>query len=99
MNFISLIIFISLITIIHSTYNPIPVGSVIISTKTTIFVMQPKEYGGTDQLDIIFTVTTGMTIVNTIYDPSARNLYIMFTKASTNNTLYLCQLASLEQYK
>jgi hypothetical protein len=59
--------------------------------------MQPKEYGGTDQLDIIFTVTTGMTIVNTIYDPSARNLYIMFTNASTNNTLYLCQLASLEQ--
>jgi hypothetical protein len=95
MNRISLVIFFSLLTRIHSAYNPIPFGSVVISTISNIFVMQPKEYGGTDDLDIIFTAPTGMTIINTIYDPSFRYLYIMFTN-TTNNTVYLCQLASLE---
>jgi len=70
-------------------------GSVIISTINKIFVMQPIEYGGTDELDIIFTATTNMTIVSTIFDPSARNLYIIFTN-TTNGTLCLCQLVSLE---
>jgi hypothetical protein len=96
MNRISILIFISLLIIVNSTYNPIPYGSVIISTINKIFVMQPIEYGGTDELDIIYTATTNMTIVNTIYDSSLRNLYILFTNG-TNASVYLCQLISLEQ--
>jgi hypothetical protein len=58
--------------------------------------MQPVEYGGTDALTIIFTGTPNMTIVSTIYDPSVRNLYLLFTTV-TNGTIYLCQLVSVEQ--
>jgi hypothetical protein len=96
MNCVSLFIFISLLTFTYGTYNPIPIGAVIISTTSQIIVMQPTEYGGTNELDTIFTATTGMTIVNTIYDPIPRNLYILFTN-TTNGTIYLCQLVSLEQ--
>jgi hypothetical protein len=57
--------------------------------------MQPLEYGGTDELDVIFTAPTNMTIVSSIYDPTARNLFIIFMN-TTNGTLNLCQLVSLE---
>lgn len=96
MNRISLFIFLSLLTFIHGKYNPIPVGSVIISTISKIFVMQPPAYGGTSELGIIYTANDSMTIVNTVYDPLLRNLYIMFTN-STNSSIYICQLISLEQ--
>ncbi|CAF4249593.1 unnamed protein product [Rotaria sordida] len=96
MNCLLLFIFISLLTITKGAYNPIPIGSVIISTINKIFVMQPNEYGGNDHLLTVFTATPNMTIVNTIYDPILRNLYILFTN-ETNGTIYLCQLIANEQ--
>ncbi|CAF1191401.1 unnamed protein product [Rotaria sordida] len=96
MNCLLLLVFISLLTIIKGAYNPIPIGSVIISTINKIFVMQPNEYGGNDRLLTIFTATTNMTIVNTIYDPTLRNLYILFTNEA-NGTIYLCQLIANEK--
>ncbi|CAF0951122.1 unnamed protein product [Adineta steineri] len=95
MNCLSLFIFISLLTLINSAYNPIPIGAVIISTVSQIFVMQPKEYGGDDSLNIIYTATNNMSIINSVYDPSLRNLYILFTIPTSSN-IYLCQLMSLE---
>ncbi|UJR15187.1 hypothetical protein I4U23_002148 [Adineta vaga] len=93
----SLFIFLTLFTCSHGAYNPIPIGSVIISTINKIIVMKPTEYGGTDKLNIIYTASTNMAIINTVYDPSLRNLYILFTNATNNNTVYVCQLLSLEQ--
>ncbi|CAF4260261.1 unnamed protein product [Rotaria sp. Silwood2] len=96
MNYLSLLIFVSLLTIIKSAYNPIPVGSIIISTINKIFVMQPTEYGGNDALTTIFTATTNMNIINSIYDPTPRNLYILFTN-QTNGSVYLCQLIARQK--
>ncbi|CAF3594308.1 unnamed protein product [Rotaria sp. Silwood1] len=94
MNYL-LLSFISLFTIINSSYNPIPTGAIIISTINKIYIMQPQEYNGNDQLTIIFTAPSNMNIINTIYDSVLRNLYILFTN-ETNGSIYLCQLMSLE---
>jgi len=95
MNCTLLFIIISLIPIINSSYNPISIGSVIVSTTRKISVLQPKEYGGTDKSKIIFTATKTMTIVNTIFNPTSRILYILFTN-TTNNIIYISQLISIE---
>ena len=39
---------------------------------------------------------TNMTIINTIFDPRLRDLYIIFTN-TTNNIVYICQLISVEK--
>lgn len=96
MNRISIIIFISLLTIIHSAYNPIPIGAVIVVTMNNVFVIQPKEYGGTDELITIFTAANGTVIVDSVYDPTSRDLYILYTNG-TSSALYLCHLAAIEQ--
>jgi hypothetical protein len=96
MNCFFLCIIISLIPIMHSFYNPVPIGSVIISTLRTISVIQPKEYGGTDKPSIIFTAIQNMTIVNTIFDSTSRDLYILFSNA-TDNIIYIRQLISVEK--
>jgi len=95
-NILLFIIIICLIPIINSSYNPIPIGSVIISTTRTVSILQPKEYGGTDKPTIIYTATKNMIIVNTIFDPRLRDLYILFTN-TTNNIIYICQLISIEK--
>jgi hypothetical protein len=87
MNSITVFIFISLLILINGSYNPIPIGSVVISTVSSIMVMQPAEYGGNDQLKVIFTALPGMTIVNTVYDPTARNLYLLFINATATNSV------------
>jgi hypothetical protein len=86
MNLLTLLIFISLLVIIKSIYNPIPIGAVIISTTNMIIVMQPKEYGGSDVLSTIYTAPSGITIIDTVYDPVARNLYLLFTNASSTTS-------------
>lgn len=90
------LIFISLISIIYCSYNPIPIGSVIISTTRAISVLQPKEYNGTDKPTIIFTAGKKMTIIHTIFDSKSRELYILFTN-TTDNIVYIAQLLSLEK--
>lgn len=91
-----ILIFISLIKLIHSAYNPVPVGAIIITTTANVIVMQPKEYGGTDALATIFTAPNGTVIVSSVYDPTPRNIYIVF--AYTNSTtLFLCQIVAVEQ--
>jgi hypothetical protein len=92
----SIILIIPFVSIINSSYNPIPIGSVIISTTRTISVLQPKEYGGTDKPTIIYTATKNMTIVNTIFDSRLRDLYIIFINSMTN-ILYISQLKSVEK--
>lgn len=89
-------IFLFLFTNIHAAYNPIPIGSVIISTKNRIVVMQPKEYGGTNDPKTIYSAPSNVTILYSIYDPSARDLYVIYTN-STTETVYLSQLALIEQ--
>ncbi|CAF0966647.1 unnamed protein product [Adineta steineri] len=96
MNPILLFVFVSSIPVINSSYNPIPVGSVIISTTRTITVMNPIELGGNDKVTLIFTAHKNMTIVSTIFDPAMRDLYILFTN-TTSETIYLCQLISVEK--
>jgi hypothetical protein len=96
MNCILLFIIISSIPVINSSYNPIPIGSVIVSTTHTISVLQPKEYGGTDKSTIIFTARKNMAIIYTIFEPRLRDLYILFTN-TTNNKVYICQLISVEK--
>jgi hypothetical protein len=92
----SAIIIVYCVLVTNSSYNPIPIGSVIISTTRTISVLQPREYGGADRLTIIFTANKTMIIVNTIFDPRSRELYIIFTNPMTN-ILYLSQLKSMEK--
>ena len=91
-----LLVFCSFLTNLECAYNPIPIGSVIISTVDKIIVLQPKEYGGNDARTTIFTASIDMTIVSTIYDPTERDLYILFINSSSS-PIYLCQLVSLEQ--
>jgi hypothetical protein len=94
MNVLLLFTLVSLAPNIKASYNPIPVGSVVISTTHAISVMQPKEYGGTDKSTIIFTATVNMTIVTTIFDPTSRDLYIVYSN-TTNNIISICQLISI----
>ena len=89
-------VFISLLAIGHAYYNPIPIGSLIISTKEKVIVFQPVEYNGRDTQTTIFTASNNRTIVNTIYDPTARALFILFLNGSQGN-LYLCQLVAQEE--
>jgi hypothetical protein len=96
MNQIFFFVFISSIPIINSSYNPIPIGSVIISTTHTISIIQPIEYGGKDQPRIIFTAIKNTVIINTIFNPRLRDLHIIFTN-TTNNLFYICQLISVEK--
>jgi hypothetical protein len=91
-----MILIISCVLVINSSYNPIPIGSVIISTMRTISVLQPREYIGTDKLTIIFTANKTMIIVNTIFDPRSRELYIIFINP-IKNILYISQLKSVEK--
>ena len=89
-------IFVFLFTNSHAAYNPIPIGSVIISTRSRIDVMQPKEYGGRDVPKTIYTAPMNVTILYSIYDSLKRDLYILYTNA-TNGAVYLSQLALIEQ--
>ena len=89
-----LIVLISIISRINSSYNPIPIGAVIVATTRTISVVQPKEYGGKDVPRTIFTATRNMIIINTIYDPALRDLHIIFTN-STTGILYISRLKSV----
>ena len=90
-------ILISSSPIIHGYYNPIPMGCVIVSTTTYVRILQPQEYGGNDGLTVIFSAVNGTTIVTTIYDPTPRNLYVLYTNAAANGTIYLSQLIAREQ--
>jgi len=96
MNCFLLFIIISSISVINSSYNPIPIGSVIVSTTHAISVLQPKEYGGKDKSTIIFTARKNMGIIYTIFEPRLRDLYILFTNTTTNQ-VYICQLISVEK--
>ena len=89
-------VFILLWMRIHAFYNPIPIGSVIVTTRNRIAVVQPKEYGGTDAPRTIYTAVN-MTIIYSVYDPSGRDIYIIYTRSSTNDTVYLSELVSIEQ--
>lgn len=89
-------IFVLLFANIHANYNPIPIGSVIISTKSRIDVMQPREYGGTDERRTIYSAPSNITIVYSVFDPSARDLYILYTNNS-GGPVCLSQLALIEQ--
>ena len=90
------LIIVCCVLVVHSSYNPIPIGSVIISTTRTVSVLQPKEYGGSDRLTIIFTANKTMIIVNTMFDPRSRELYIIFINPITN-IVYISQLKSVEK--
>ncbi|CAF1145238.1 unnamed protein product [Adineta ricciae] len=94
----SIILFISLasISIAYCTYNPIPIGSLIVSTTHTVSVMQPYELGGKDKLTIIFTALKNTTIIYTIFDSVERNLYVLYTNISSNIS-YIGQLLSMEK--
>ncbi|CAF3309851.1 unnamed protein product [Rotaria socialis] len=91
-----LLVLISILTVINGVYNPIPIGSVVISTTRNIFIMIPTEYGGNDKLSNIFTASANMSIINTIFNPTLRDLYILFTNV-TNGTAYIGRLMSREQ--
>ena len=93
---ISLLLFMAIITRVICSYNPIPIGSLIISTTRTISILQPREYGGTDKQTIIFTAMKNMTIVNTIFDPNLRRLYVIYSNTTTNS-LYISRLKSMEK--
>lgn len=94
---ISLLLCMSIITTgVICSYNPIPIGSVIISTTRTISILQPKEYAGKDKQTIIFTAIKNMTIVNTIFDPNLRRLYVIYSNTTTNS-LYISRLKSMEK--
>ncbi|CAM4775398.1 unnamed protein product [Rotaria magnacalcarata] len=86
-----LLVLISILTVTNGSYNPIPIGSVVISTTSNIFTMVPMEYGGNDKLSNIFIAPTNMTIINTIFDPTLRYLYIIFTNV-TNGNVYIGRL-------
>lgn len=90
-----LLILYSLLANLECAYNPIPIGSVVVSTTTQILVLKPTEYGGKDERTVIYTASSNMTIVSTIYDPAKRNLYVLFTN-SAYGPIYLRQLVSLE---
>lgn len=84
-------------TISHGSYNPIPVGCVIVSTTSRVVFLQPQEYGGDDGLTTIFTAANGTTILTTIYDPTPRNVYILYTNTTGNGIVYISQLVAREQ--
>lgn len=93
---ISLLIFVSVLIKVTCSYNPIPIGSVIVSTTRTISVLRAKEYGGTDRQTIIFTATKNMTIVHTIFDPILRTLYVVYSNTTTD-LLYISRFKSMEK--
>ena len=87
----------SVLTISHGYYNPIPVGCVIVSTTSRVAFLQPQEYGGDDSLTTIFTAENGTTILTTIYDPTPRNVYILYTNKTGNGIIYISQLVARAQ--
>ncbi|UJR31489.1 hypothetical protein I4U23_018978 [Adineta vaga] len=96
MNLVFLIILISSIPFINSSYNPIPNGSVIISTTHTISILLPQEFDGFDKITVIFSAPKNLTIINTIFDSITRDFYILYNN-KTNNLNYICRLVSVEK--
>jgi len=94
---IVLLLFCYFFTLISAYYNPIPTGSVIISTVKGVYFLQPKEYGGDDKLTKIFTADNRTTIAYTIFDPTPRNVHILYTNSSTEGVIYVRQLVFREQ--
>ncbi|CAF1570193.1 unnamed protein product, partial [Didymodactylos carnosus] len=93
---LSILIFLLLLCYKHLvlSYNPIPTGAVIITTNSTIFVLRPIEYNGTDMLTPVFTTNGSYLIVNTVFDSSARYLYILYVQ---NDIYYIGQLVGYQQ--
>lgn len=96
MNCLLLLTFILSLATVKGGYNPIPPGSVIISTVNKIIVMKPTEYGGDNSLSTIFTAPSTMTIIHSVYNPIPRDLYIVFAN-DTSGAVFLCRLVSREQ--
>ena len=80
---------------IENAYNPIPVGSIIISTTRSISILEPKEYGGHDKLTIIYSAMKNMTIIHTIFDLSHRQIYVLYMNSNSSD-VFIRQLISME---
>lgn len=96
MNYLVIVLNILSIYSIKCSYNPIPRGSVIISTTRSISILEPKEYGGHDKATIIYSAIKTMTIINTIFDFKLRQLFILYTN-STSDDVFIQQLISVEK--
>jgi hypothetical protein len=95
-NFVVLFILHCLYVSIHSSYNPIPFSSIIVSTTRTISVMQPAEYAGNNRFNIIYTAKNQTTIVCTMFEPLTRDLYVLFVN-NTYDGIYIARLRSMEK--
>jgi hypothetical protein len=91
------LIFMYLLNITYAYYNPIPVGCVIVSTTKKVMFLIPSEYGGKNELVTIFTANNDTTIVNTIFNPVSRYLFIVHSNQTSSNTIYSSRLISTQQ--
>ena len=90
---LSFLVFQSLVLLSDASYNPIPFASVIISTTRTISVMQPDGVAANKEPTVIFSVPNHSIIVDTMCDPSSRDLYVLFSN-TTNGTVYVSRLVA-----
>lgn len=81
----------------EATYNPIPIGSVIVTTQSSVIAIQTQEYGGNDKLDTIYQAPSGITILNSVLDATSRSFSIIYRNSTANNAIIMRQLISRQQ--
>ena len=92
----SFLVFQSLVLLSDASYNPIPFASVIVSTTRTVSVMQFDQSSINDKVTVVFTAAHQSTILNTMFDPSSRDLYVLFSN-TTAEKVYLSRLLSSDK--